>query len=295
MIATMIATIGNQESSLSAPCQRRRLLCKAIGMVLFARSLAGSRAAVGQSGHPFTIFDGLLYKDKPDLRAHGLVPIDGSGELWRPGVSTDNVDEIRIRSIFEPFRNSSGFYYIDIENWPLQSVPADTRRQNIEKLTRVIDLARRTAPNLHIGLYGLLPGIAYWPLIRHDGDYYKWLEVNSQLELLAKHVDAVFPSLYTFYADLEGWKNYARQTLTEARRYGKPVYAFLWPEFHDSNPELGGHQLPTAFWRAELELCTELADGIVLWGGWKQQWNEMAPWWQETLVFIKAHADAASE
>jgi sugar phosphate isomerase/epimerase len=273
-------------------------LCK-VSFILVAYSILGSQAATVEAEHPtgtvhpFPIFDGLLYLGKPDLRPLGLVPIAWIGALWRPGVSTETVDEVQVRTEFERLRNSSGFYYLDIENWPLLSVSVATRQQNIEKLARVIDLARRTAPNAHLGFYGLLPGITYWPLFRHDAEYREWLEVNRALDPLAGHVDAVFPSLYTYYDDLEGWKNYARQTLTEARRYGKPVYVFLWPQFHDSNPTLRGQEVPRAFWLAELELCAELADGIVLWGGWQGHWDENAAWWQETLTFMKTLKDVS--
>jgi hypothetical protein len=230
----------------------------------------------------------LLFLGKPDFRVRGLIPINGSGDLWSPGVSHDSIDEIRLRALFEPYRTSTGFYYIDIENWPVRSMPVNARRKTIDKLASLIDSPRATAPHLHLGFYGILPDIAYWPLIRHDKEYEAWLEVNRELDVLANHVDAIFPSLYTFYDDLDGWNNYARQTLAEARRYGKPVYAFLWPEFHDSNVLLRGRKLPPDFWRAELDLCANLADGIVLWGGWQQHWDEHAPWWQETLKFLQA-------
>jgi hypothetical protein len=276
---------------MSAHLRRRRdfvRLCSAIGLLPFA--FADERSAVeAQQAFPqFMVFDGLLFLGKPDFRVRGLTPIGGSGELWRPGVSQDSIDEVRLRSLFEPYRTNTGFYYIDIENWPLRPAPVDARRKTIDKLATLVDVARATAPRMHLGFYGVLPDIAYWPLIRHDKEYDAWLEVNRELLVLANHVDAIFPSLYTFYDDLDGWSNYARQTLAEARRYGKPVYPFLWPEFHDSNPVLRGRKLQPDFWRAELDLCAKLADGIVLWGGWQQHWDEHAPWWQETLKFIQA-------
>src|ERR1039457_412614 len=85
-------------------------LCTAIGIMLLTYALLGSRTAIAQTARPFTIFDGLLYLGKPDTRLRGLVPVAGSGDLWRPGVSEENVDEVRIRSMFEPFRKSNGFY-----------------------------------------------------------------------------------------------------------------------------------------------------------------------------------------
>jgi len=136
-----------------------------------------------------------------------------------------------------------------------------------------------------------MPGITYWPLVSRTGrepQYRDWKETNKELDTLATHVDVVFPSVYTFYDDLDGWKDYARQTIVESRQYGKSVYAFLMPEFHFSNKILGNHEIPGDFWRAELELCFELADGVVLWGG-PQHWDQNAPWWLETKSFLAAH------
>jgi len=269
----------------------RREIAIGLSLVALASQLPHpSRSAVPAAGRSgFRVFDGLLYLDKPDLQPLGLTPINWVGDFWRAGVPHDQVDEEQVRALFVPLRASHGYYYLDIENWDLLGVNETTRQRNIGKLTQVIDLARATAPGLRIGFYGLLPGITYWPLQRHDDAYQEWLMVNQQLVPLASHVDAIYPSLYTFYPDVEGWKNYARQTLRAARRYGKPVYAFLWPEFHDSTV-LAGQHVPTAYWRAELELCAQLADGIVLWGGWKQHWNEHAPWWQETRAFVSEQA-----
>jgi hypothetical protein len=253
--------------------------------------LTTSSASAGPA-REFVLFDGLAYSGKPELTGYGLVPIVWVGNLWRPGRSKNDLDEAAIRSIFQGFKDPSGYFYLDIENWPLQDVSEAVRRRNIEKLTRTIDLARLIAPKARLGFYGILPGITYWPLMKHDGAYQQWLAINRELAPLAAHVDAVFPSLYTFYNDPEAWKSYARQTLLEARKYGKPVYAFLWPEFHDSNPLLRGSELPPAYWRAQLELCAQLADGVVLWGGWQRPWNGNAPWWQETLAFKRALENA---
>jgi len=266
-------------------------------------------SAVSAADRPFIVFDGLLYAGKPDLRASGLVRLAGSGEIWRAGTSHDSVDGTAIATLLEPYRDSEGYFYFDIENWPLVEsspqveVSPEVRQQNIEKLRRVIDVARHSAPRMHFGFYGLMPGITYWSLVNHESPtwhdaiqarYYRtWHEVNQQLDSLAPHVDVVFPSLYTFYDDPKGWESYARQTLLEARRYGKPIYPFLWPEYHNSNAALRDHEIPPDVWRAELELCAKLADGVVLWGGYQKRWNENAPWWRETQAFIQEHKSPA--
>jgi hypothetical protein len=260
---------------------------------LFLILVLASHVALAAPSQSFVLFDGLLYSDKPDLRRLGMVPIAWVGDLWSKGVSKDTVDEAQVRSLFEPVGKKKEFYYLDIENWPLESVSRSVRQENLNKLMRVIDTARQTAPNAHLGFYGILPGIAYWPLLRHDAAFRAWLDLNREVDPLATHVDAVFPSLYAFNEDLEAWKTYARQTLAEARRYGKPVYAFLWPEFHDSTA-LRGKEVPQAYWRAELDLCAELADGVVLWGGWQRKWNGAAPWWLETQSFMRERAAKTS-
>jgi len=99
-------------------------------------------------------------------------------------------------------------------------------------------------------------------------------------------VEVIFPSLYTFYNDQKSWDIYAKGMIEEARRYNKPVYVFLWPEFHVSNRILKGKEIPAKFWRHQLELCRGLADGIVIWGGWQERWKEDAPWWIETKAFL---------
>ncbi|MDO9084545.1 MAG: hypothetical protein Q7U56_14825, partial [Humidesulfovibrio sp.] len=101
-------------------------------------------------------------------------------------------------------------------------------------------------------------------------------------------VDIIFPSLYTFYDDPAGWKKYAIATIQEAKRYGKPVYPFLWYQYHDSNKLLGGKPIPAAIWRMQLETCLKYADGVVIWGGYKELWSEEAAWWQETKTFMNA-------
>jgi hypothetical protein len=117
---------------------------------------------------------------------------------------------------------------------------------------------------------------------------------NDQLRSLAGAVDVFFPSLYTFYPDQAGWKKYAIAQIEEARRYGggKPIYVFLWPQYHESNRILGGSYLPADYWLLELETAREYADGIVLWSG-SSKWDEDAPWWKVTKEFVKNRDQSA--
>src|SRR5262249_4133499 len=104
-----------------------------------------------------------------------------------------------------------------------------------------------------------------------------------------------FPSLYTYYPDQAGWVAYAKANLSEARRLapGKPVYCFLWPQYHDSST-LAYQFLPVDYWKLQLQTCRQYADGIVILGcvgkdgkmnGWLT-WDDNAPWWQATIQFV---------
>jgi hypothetical protein len=103
---------------------------------------------------------------------------------------------------------------------------------------------------------------------------------------LADHCDVILPSLYTFYEDQNGWEINAVDQIREARQYGKPVYVYLWPQFHDSSHRAFQY-IEKEYWRRQLELCRREADGVVIWGGNQQTWDENALWWQETLKFMR--------
>jgi hypothetical protein len=113
--------------------------------------------------------------------------------------------------------------------------------------------------------------------------------VNDREAPIARLEDILLPSVYTFYEDREGWVQYAIQQIQEARRYGgnKPVYVFLWQQYHASNQKLAGTYLPPEFWRLQLETARKYADGVVIWGEYDDTWNETAPWWLETKSFLE--------
>jgi hypothetical protein len=118
--------------------------------------------------------------------------------------------------------------------------------------------------------------------------YREWQAENDQLQLLADSVDVLLPSLYTFYDDQDGWVRYAISTLSEARRLskGKPVYAFIWPQYHNSNPTLALKLIDGAFWAKQLQVIAAHADGAVIWGGWQTTWDDQSAWWRATLAFM---------
>ncbi|HVW70115.1 MAG TPA: hypothetical protein VHB68_14150 [Steroidobacteraceae bacterium] len=266
---------------------------------LTRRAILGSLPLYAAAGHAlsaaatdrprsFTVFDGLIYKPMPDLRNLGMPKLLDIGSIWSPGIPKSQVDPTGIRTAVAAVRRRGlTRYYFDLEEWTVSGAPREVIDANIQKLARTAEIARQSAPQLKFGFYDQAPRGNYWPIITNNQkELAEWYSINRSSAIIAAKVDYLFPSLYTFYDDPAGWELTSRAVIKEARQYGKPVYPFLMPEFHDSNAKLRDTQIPPEFWRRQLELCRELADGLVIWGGWLRLWDEEAPWWVETKSFM---------
>ena len=233
----------------------------------------------------FTVFDALLFKPMPDLRSLGMPKLLSVGNVWRPHKSHQELDPVGMAEALLFIQRFTSDVYFDLEEWTLYGQQPDIEAR-IEKHVRAIEIARETAPALRFGFYGVVPTAPYWPIITNKTDELAaWRALNKSSRVIAEKVDYLFPSLYTFYDDPKGWELTSRTILREARQYGKPVYPFLWFEFHDGTP-LQFQKIPREYWRRQLEVCREYADGCVLWGGFDGPWDEEAPWWLETRSFL---------
>ena len=263
------------------PNRTRRWLTTSLAVLAGAGTLEGVYSESAYSLENFTLFDALGHRGKPNLQRLGLQPLAWVGHVWRDGVSHDTVDEEGVRLALKQLPRGIQRFYFDIEEWPVGNVSPAVRDETRRKLLQVADLARKYMPSAKFGFYGLPPLITYWPLVENrPSELAEWIESNRHLEPLAERVDFILPSLYTLYADRAGWLSFATATIQAARRYGKPVYPFLWYEYHDSNPLLRDHELDNDAWNEELRFCHAHADGIVLWGRVDRGWSESAAWWQ---------------
>jgi hypothetical protein len=291
--------------------------------VVTCESVVRARAAGASSGTPlsraaatlrvqsFAVFDALSLAGKPDLRRFGIrrLQLVYEREVWGGHVERSEPATSDLRRLA---RSLSGDVpvVLDVERWPVQvagAIDASTVEANIDRLIRIVETIRAEAPALQIGFYGLLPireyRIQYGAAIdpsRYAAADSHWREGNARLERLASHVDFVCPSLYTAH-DLPGtgtyreyWKPVAVSAIREARRYGKPVYPFLWPQFTDVDEDgrkvasrtdrRANHAyIPTGFWRQQLQLMLTAADGAIVWSSDNAQlegWNGSRAWWK---------------
>ncbi len=220
----------------------------------------------------------------PIIYESSLIPNRESGEL---------ASDEKLKQLFASINPGPFPTVLDIERWSVALPEPEKRQTNIDNLVDVLKRVRKIRPDMKFGYYGEVPVRVYWsntvPVSSAQRD--RWRESNdAALRGLVPHLDALFPSLYNYDEDAPRWEFNTRNILTEARKYGKPVYCYLSPQFHPSNKALAGKYVSRELWRVALNSCHALADGVVIWAyDPKMEWDPQAPWWQETLAFMRAN------
>jgi len=259
---------------------------------------AASESSNGNSNCKI-IFDATLYQEKPDLQKYGLhkVAVVDALRWWQTGESKFELTRGNGPEAWVSSNAPGDVLALDIEIWPVTGTPVSVAG-TVSRLTLLANRLRKAGYSKPIGFYGLPPNRDYWRAIQGQQSlaYKKWQTENDALRTVANTSDVLFPSLYTFYNDADKWKEYAEANIREARRLasGKPVYAFLWPQFHESNQLLKGQYLPQSLWRLELQTALSLADGVVIWGGWQQKWRENAEWWNAVKELLNSETTSCS-
>ena len=262
----------------------------------FSFTVLTALAQIPTGPKPFVVFDAMDYLHKPDSSVYGIRPIslvypDRFGPDWYKQADGLLPNLEAVQAVAREARQKGHEVVLDIEHWPLTGSP-DSVRDNMTKYITVLEWFRAAALGVPIGYYGPPPIIDYGRALRLIPDplYQSWMAENDQIRPLADAVDVFFPSIYTFSPDKAKWKKYAIAQIAEARRYGngKPVYVFLWPQYHESaTPASLVHTyLPADYWLLQLQTARDYADGIVLWGN-ASEWVNNAPWWNATIQFIK--------
>lgn len=266
---------------------RRELLLGTAGLTLLPKFGYGAPSNAELQLSPF--FDALLHKGKPAADKIGLRPLNlvYEGALWKSGdrsLSMPPVEAIRREASKATELNYS--IALDIERFPLRA-NSEEFKSGINFLADIIREFRTIKGLPPLGLYGTIPIRDYWRAVKgaKSPTYKQWQNENDGLAKITKMVDIFFPSIYTFYDDLEGWKLYASAQIAECRRLaaGQKIIPFVWYRFHDSNAKLHGKEIPPQIFSAQLDFLKPLCDGIALWGGWQEDWDPSAAWWKVVM------------
>lgn len=272
-----------------------------IAVVLCSLASLSSAPAYGAE-RCFRIFDGSLFQGKPDLSRHGLQRAEvvySIRQLYLNEKSPEKIARLPNKATVETairrlgVRDRAPLMIIDVEHWPNVGDEAEVT-ESVDKYVTLLDWVKGAAGGTPVGYYGISPLRDYWRAIGlPPGSYRKWQAENDRFARLNAAVDVLAPSLYTFYDNVEGWKKYAVENVREARRIapGKPVYPFIWPQYHNSNKKLDGQYLSAEYWSQQLKTLERVADGAVIWSG-PERWRADAPWWLATLEFIETSSKA---
>jgi hypothetical protein len=244
----------------------------------------------------FILFDSIGQQNKPDLwseNGYPLIRTIPARWLWpKSAESMESPDLSHVELFAKSLHPSLNLLCLDIEHWDLKTQSETELNRYTNYLISIINTIKRVRPDIKVGYYGILPIRDYHTPVRANPvQVANWHTLNNRLSPLADVVDIIFPSLYTFYANSRDWKIYAKANIEEAKKYGKPVIPFLWPQYHVSNNFRGLTFINGEYWKTQLETVYQNADGVIIWTPWGQQlqtkWNENAEWWIATKTFGK--------
>jgi hypothetical protein len=249
----------------------------------------------------FKIYRGFRFKEMPTYANCGLseeLKILYEEELFgTASKAVPNISLLQTKVIPSLLKRNPKYVVIDIEHWdPIAEM------DKLITVIRTLKQGVRAAGNttMQFGYYMLVPIRDYLaPTTRESrpGRWSNWLQQNETMKRLAAEVDVVFPSLYTPAEKREDWLEFARTNIAEARKYGKPVIAFIWPQYHNTAIGIGTTYLPVNYWDLQMRYIYNLADGMAIWGsvafqskGW-DTWDKTKPWWPFTRQFAAKYTD----
>jgi hypothetical protein len=195
------------------------------------------------------------------------------------GRMTKNYGVLPSREAFDAIirghTGNTGPLVLDIERLPLKG-STETVHRHLRVLATLADWARADVPGKIVGYYGsgTLTDVPT-------------KDMPSAREL-ARHVDAFFPPMYTFDDNRHAWAKRAKAEAAEDRVLapGKPVFFYLWPQYHDGTPKQFQY-VDGAFWKFQLHTGRRAAEGIVLWSPSRFNWDQSSGWWTATQEFMR--------
>ena len=215
----------------------------------------------------------LIIKDSTKMYVANLAKIKEIGEYYK-----DKTDEL---------------VCFDIEKWKFRYNDSLNNYRSLLNFLNVVKTFREQAPETMFGFYGQFPQRKYWdPVLKARGfpsRCNEWQKLNEYIRPATEYVNVIMPSLYTFYKDRNSWVIYARENMNEAKKYNKPVYPFLWPQYHQNKSKkkpVDCEFIEYDYWKLQLETVYKYADGVIIWVPRGHVWDEEKEWWRATKEIL---------
>lgn len=277
-----------------------RLCWLTIGSLVFALLSQSAAATTQVSSKSFAIFDATQYRDKPDLAKYGFRPVRLHSNdvatpraLLRGGQQGFSATKVHATALLQA-KHPDELVTLDLETWKLDAA-------GIKKYGDTLRIFKQGSPHSIVGYYGYMPygnWLLYAANDTHSSyDRQKWEQLQDQAEPVGRVVDVFMPSLYTWGNNQTAWQETAKEAIAYARKVdpGKKIYAYIWPQYDDNHTPYQLKFLPPAVWRAELETLYPIADGVIIWSGWKDpagkdiKFSLSMPWFVQTRAFMEEH------
>lgn len=197
---------------------------------------------------------------------------------------------------------------LDIENYSHDTAGKTQLRNAVRWL-------REGNPALRLGYYGEFPRQNYWGRVPYLKDLeaikagtepksfqvnkYQydaaWKEDENRM-WVADATDVVFPSCYTHYRvkgmaidkdpSVHEWELYCGDQIKSAKRKNRPVVVYLWPRYYPSSVFPEKTLVEGYYFRKQLDLVYQLADGVVIYEEGLTAGDETGEWHQELMKFL---------
>lgn len=174
----------------------------------------------------------------------------------------------------------SGLACLDIECWPVgyRAYQEAQVSASVAALSAVLERAKRSGQPF--GYFAMPPNAHY--AVASPSLLPAYQAACAYLAPVLMASDAIFLEGYFWWDDLRQWRAALALAAAEARRYGKPVYAFLW-----DHGLLGKNvALPIDVITAQLAFCADLLDGVVWWSPSGQATDLSAAWWPALQAYL---------
>lgn len=240
-------------------------------------------------------FEGLLYSGKPDLDAlYGMwrLPFIAANSYAGWSDSAGLPTAAWYDNVAANYTNARGYLLVDHEAWPVTT--SVERQAAASMFVTLYQELKRRRPDLQIGFYAYPTIRNFWDTIGNDADsspggasYVAWQAQNDDFADLWAVIDYAAPTIYYPYDTVtNGYQdptyvyNYFHANITDTIRcrtaYGRGQKIYPYVSMRSSVNSL---PLDLYIWDLQIRTAYLEADGMIVWGGYLETWNEFDPWW----------------